>query len=217
MSQFIQKPTAIVVMVVLSLNLLACTRVREDTGVTPTQGVTLLEGLPTTEGEGNPTTIAIIPTPTATLVSDGGQSADSGTVSATATATTAPPTLPTAIQTNTPITSIPNPNSGSTTDQSITHTVQQGENLYRIGRTYSVSVEELVQFNGLDNPNTIYVGQQLRIPRQAIAADGVHIVQPGDTLLSISLRYGTTSEVLQQLNNLANPNLIYVGQELQLP
>ncbi|MEM7030042.1 MAG: LysM peptidoglycan-binding domain-containing protein, partial [Chloroflexota bacterium] len=162
----------------------------------------------------SPTTIAIQPTPT---------SADNNSDESQSTPDTPntpiPPTLtpvPTQEPTATPVTSIENPNSGSTNDF-VTHTVQRGENLYRIGRTYGISVDELVRINGLTNPNTIYVGQDLKIPSQSAGGDGIHIVQRGDTLLSISLRYGTTTAVLQQLNNLANPNVIYVGQKLKVP
>lgn len=41
-----------------------------------------------------------------------------------------------------------------------------------------------------------------------------HVVQPGETLYRIALRHGTTVQELVILNNLPNPNLIYVGQVL---
>lgn len=48
-------------------------------------------------------------------------------------------------------------------------------------------------------------------------ADCSYVVQPGDTLGKIANRYGTTVSTLATLNNIANPNLIYPGQVLQLP
>ncbi|CCO08754.1 BsuPI-related putative proteinase inhibitor [Desulforamulus hydrothermalis] len=45
----------------------------------------------------------------------------------------------------------------------------------------------------------------------------VYIVQPGDTLAQIAARFNTTVAELQRLNNLANPNLILVGQQLTVP
>ncbi len=44
-----------------------------------------------------------------------------------------------------------------------------------------------------------------------------YVVQPGDTLSSIALRYGLTTAKLAQANKLINPNLIYVGQKLIMP
>jgi LysM repeat protein len=45
----------------------------------------------------------------------------------------------------------------------------------------------------------------------------IHIVQPGDTLYRLALRYGTTAHAIAQANNIANINLIYVGQKLIIP
>jgi murein DD-endopeptidase MepM/ murein hydrolase activator NlpD len=45
----------------------------------------------------------------------------------------------------------------------------------------------------------------------------VHIIQSGETLTTIAELYGTTVEVLQQLNNISDPTLIFAGQELILP
>ena len=45
----------------------------------------------------------------------------------------------------------------------------------------------------------------------------LHIVQPGDTLYRLALRYGTTIYAIAQANNIANINLIYVGQKLIIP
>lgn len=49
------------------------------------------------------------------------------------------------------------------------------------------------------------------------AADTLYVVQRGDTLASIARRYNTTIGVLMQLNNISNPNIIYVGQQLLIP
>ncbi|ULT56614.1 LysM peptidoglycan-binding domain-containing protein [Neobacillus drentensis] len=44
-----------------------------------------------------------------------------------------------------------------------------------------------------------------------------YTVQPGDTLSKIAARFGATVKDLVKLNNIENPNLIYVGQILRLP
>jgi len=51
------------------------------------------------------------------------------------------------------------------------------------------------------------------------AQDGqtVHVVAAGENLYRISLRYGVTIQAIQSANNLANTNLIYVGQRLIIP
>ena len=44
------------------------------------------------------------------------------------------------------------------------HTVQRGENLYRIGKAYGVEYPELASANGIRPPYTIHVGQRIYIP-----------------------------------------------------
>ncbi len=45
----------------------------------------------------------------------------------------------------------------------------------------------------------------------------VYTVRAGDTLASIARRYNTTVAILAQLNGIANPNRIYIGQRLRVP
>lgn len=45
-----------------------------------------------------------------------------------------------------------------------THTIQTGETLASIAEEYDVTVEAIVEFNELANPNVIEVGQELLIP-----------------------------------------------------
>ncbi len=47
--------------------------------------------------------------------------------------------------------------------------------------------------------------------------DEVYVVQPGDTLFTIALRFGVTVADIAAVNNLSNPNLIFVGQRLVIP
>jgi len=43
-----------------------------------------------------------------------------------------------------------------------------------------------------------------------------YVVQPGDTLSEIAVKYGTTYEEIAKLNGISNPNLIYSGQVLKI-
>jgi len=45
----------------------------------------------------------------------------------------------------------------------------------------------------------------------------VHLVAAGETLSSIAQLYNSTIELLQQLNSIDDPSLLYVGQELVIP
>ncbi|MBO0691266.1 MAG: LysM peptidoglycan-binding domain-containing protein [Acidimicrobiaceae bacterium] len=50
-----------------------------------------------------------------------------------------------------------------------------------------------------------------------VPSGGVYTVQAGDTLSDIAARFGTTVAQLVSLNRIDNPNLIQIGQVLQLP
>lgn len=48
-------------------------------------------------------------------------------------------------------------------------------------------------------------------------ADDEHIVEPGDTLSRIAAEYGVSIVELVRVNDLANPNLIVIGEILRIP
>lgn len=50
-----------------------------------------------------------------------------------------------------------------------------------------------------------------------LSGDVTHIVQPGETLVSIAWLYGVDVSTLARANHILNPNYIYVGQRLIIP
>ncbi len=100
--------------------------------------------------------VLVIPVAGATATPTLGPTA-SGTTTPTGTATPSvapPPATPTATQTPPPP-----PPSGE-----IVHVVQPGENLFRIALQYNLPTAVVAAYNGITNPNMIFVGQKLRIP-----------------------------------------------------
>ena len=60
------------------------------------------------------------------------------------------------------------------------HTVERGQNLTVIARSYGVTVAAIVQANGISNPSRIYAGQHLTIPGTAtVAAPAEPAAPPG--------------------------------------
>lgn len=124
---------------------------------------------------------------------------------------TTPAPTPTPKPTSTP---------GGPTPQPTVYIVQPGDTLTSIARRFGTTVQAIAQANHIVNPNRIYVGQRLVIPGVPPTqppCTGTHIVRYGETLTSIARRYGTTVWTLAQMNNLANPNIIYAGQVLRVP
>ncbi|EDQ95382.1 Lyzozyme M1 (1,4-beta-N-acetylmuramidase), GH25 family [Intestinibacter bartlettii DSM 16795] len=112
----------------------------------------------------------------------------------------------------------------STQSGVIYYTVQEGDTLTSIAQKYDTTVHEITVTNSIVNPNLIYVGEVLKIypgNRSIIKRKKVftttYIVQSGDTLTSIAIKFDTTVQAIAELNDLQNPNLIYVGEILKIP
>lgn len=102
--------------------------------------------------------------------------------------------------------------------------VQSGDTLTKIGQRYNIKWSAIAQANGLSDPNRIYAGQYLCIPSDSpptnpppATCQVSHIVQRGESLSWIGVRYGVLWTYIAQANNLSNPNRIYVGQKLCIP
>lgn len=60
--------------------------------------------------------------------------------------------------------------------------------------------------------------KKLIVPKTSLfSTKRTYAIMPGDTLDSIAVRFGTTVDVLSQLNDISNPDLISAGQILSLP
>ena len=98
-----------------------------------------------------------------------------------------------------------------------TYIVQSGDTLSGIAAKFNTSVNDLVELNGIDNPNLIYPGQELKL--NSNSEDNVEVyytVMSGDTLSGIADKYGTTYQEIAEMNGINNPNLIYPGQKLRI-
>jgi len=205
--------TIVVVIIVVG----GCTRPK-PAGETSTQ----VMASPTVEAPAGATVVAVETTPT--LVPTGEMPLDLtltlAASSPTAVTPTATPTSPSGVPTQTP-TSTPTTPPG-TPGAPIVHVVQRGENLFRIALRYNTTVEAIAAANGIRNPQFIYVGQKLTIPQGGgttppSGGGQTHVVQPGENLFRIALRYGTTPQAIAAANNLPNIHLIYAGQVLRIP
>ncbi len=124
------------------------------------------------------------------------------------------------------------PTQNVSTNNAQTYTVQAGDTLGGIAGRFNTTYQNLAQINHIQNPNLIHVGQVLQLHqgaqsntqqvsasvtyRNAATTRGTYTVQAGDTLSGIAARFNTTYQALAQRNNIANPNLIRVGQVLQV-
>ena len=96
------------------------------------------------------------------------------------------------------------------------YTVKKGDTLSGIASKYGTTYQTLASYNGIPNPNKIYVGQVIKIPNGKVSTSSstTYIVKKGDTLSGIASKYGTTYQKIASDNGIANPNKIYPGQKL---
>ncbi len=109
-----------------------------------------------------------------------------------------------------------------TPEEPIYYTVKRGDALYKIANKYDTTIAKLVEWNNIKNPNLIYVGQKLIVgyknpePTPPEPEKVYYTVKKGDNLTRIAEKYGTTVSQIVAWNNIANPNIIYVGQVLRV-
>lgn len=98
--------------------------------------------------------------------------------------------------------------------------IQRGDTLSEIAIMYNTTVARLVELNSIANPNLIFAGETLLVPTSSktqVSDNAIYIVKRGDTLTSIAQKFGVSINSIISINNISNPNLIFVGQRLKIP
>jgi len=93
------------------------------------------------------------------------------------------------------------------------HVVRQGDSLWNLSNIYGVSIDRIVEVNGLSDIPYLIVGSSLVIP----STERAYRVQPGDSLWLISNRFNVPVERIAGLNGIVNPEIIYPGMILRIP
>ncbi len=130
-----------------------------------------------------------------------------------------------------PVNQVSTPVPGTDTN----YVVQQGDTLFKIATRFKLTTKQLAEANGITNTSLIYAGQTLKIPganssippaavpspipqpTTALQLTGTYTVQVGDTLNKIATRFNTTISALMKLNNITDPNIVFIGQVLKVP
>ena len=138
-------------------------------------------------------------------------------------ATTTTPNVATTVAATATTTAPPATTTVAVTDVPESVTVEKGDSLSKIAKRYGTTVDALVRINELCDANQIFVGQVVLLEDPEADADAaaedrvetaIVTVQPGDSLSKIAKRHDTTVEELMALNDIDDPNLLFVGQEL---
>ncbi len=110
-----------------------------------------------------------------------------------------------------------------------THVVAYGETLYSIARKYGVTPQALASANRITTQSWVYAGQRLKIPVASSTTNntsvsvahaspsGIYVVRAGDTLSSLSRKFGVSVNALANANDLPPNGFLYTGSQLKIP
>jgi LysM repeat protein len=144
---------------------------------------------------------------------------------ASETPTTSPtetPEPPTATAT---ITLTPTPSYTPTPEWPKEYIVELGDSLWTIAEEFGVTIELIVAYNEIEDPNNVPIGTNLIIPEpdsdlptetplpeDLKPGDKIeYSVRPGDTLEIIAQRFGTTADAFAEENDIEDQNNIGIG------
>ena len=102
------------------------------------------------------------------------------------------------------------------------HIVKFGDTITSISKLYSIEKDLIIKLNDLKDENYIYVGQNLKISDTNQITENnanqniYHLVQKGENLTEISVKYGLDLKYLIEINNLKDEDSIEVGSKLFL-
>ncbi len=129
-----------------------------------------------------------------------------------------------------PATAAPPASEPSQNQEGLVYIVQPNDTLIGIALRYNLTLVEILMANDLPHSDLIFPGQKLLLPGISPPAPVValpnqllpettrtHTVQPGESLYQIAGQYGLSAGALILANQLANPDLIQVGQTLNIP
>jgi len=117
------------------------------------------------------------------------------------------------------------------------HTVQRGETLYSIAKSYGQNYQKVASWNELSPPYPLKVGQRLRLTKPKVTGRShqsrskasrskqqspvkkgtvSHIVRRGETLSNIARRYGYSLDKIAKWNGLEPPYHLSSGRRLRV-
>jgi LysM repeat protein/O-antigen/teichoic acid export membrane protein len=108
----------------------------------------------------------------------------------------------------------------------LAYSVRQGDLLFDLAQRFDTSVETLVALNPQINPDSLVIGDVLRIPvaspageipTNGGAGELAYTVRSGDTLYDLAARFHTSVEQIAARNPQVAPERLMVGQTLRIP
>lgn len=93
----------------------------------------------------------------------------------------------------------------------VTYEIEKGDNFYRLGIRYNVTVQYLERINNVQS-NRLRIGRRIRIP-----VKDMHTVKTGENLSLIGSKYLVSVKDILKANKLENADNLREGMELLIP
>ncbi len=103
-------------------------------------------------------------------------------------------------------------------DRVLIYFVEAGDTLYDIAQQYQVSLEEIIELNGLGLTSSLIVpGQMVLVPRNDFVSTKEYVVKNGENLSVIAKKFGLSASDIASFNQIKDVNKIRAGQSLAIP
>ncbi|HUO75880.1 MAG TPA: LysM peptidoglycan-binding domain-containing protein [Candidatus Paceibacterota bacterium] len=103
---------------------------------------------------------------------------------------------------------------GFKASQVVNYVVKDGDTIGLIAGDYGVSIDTIVWANNIKDPNSLSVGQNLKIPP---VTGIIYTVMPGDTVTSIAKKYNADPAKILSFNNLQEGQMLIAETDLMVP
>jgi murein DD-endopeptidase MepM/ murein hydrolase activator NlpD len=103
------------------------------------------------------------------------------------------------------------------------HTVQLGDTLRGLAASHDTTIVAIAAGNRLVNPYYLAAGRPLTVIGSVDSGDpqplsgALHLVQAGDTLLTVAAQHNVSPAAVARANELDFPTYLYPGQRLRIP
>lgn len=120
------------------------------------------------------------------------------------------------------------------------HTVEEGENLFRIGLKYNITVDRLCKINNFSENVKLFAGMKIKVPQDDSAAAKIiasssiennsdkqkingehgfiyHTMQKGETLYRIGKTFHISVDSLMKINDITDSTVLKPGIQIKIP
>ena len=108
----------------------------------------------------------------------------------------------------------------STTTKSSTttqyHTVVEGDTFGSLAKKYNTTSDAIQKLNPDVEPAKMRIGQKIRVKGAPASSAKYHVIESGETISHLAVKYDTTTKRIQELNPDIDPAKIKIGQKIRV-